>query len=135
MTAFNSPPNELKLCPIRAPLEFQYGSCCLLLYRPFLQYVIEYLQSSEAVDVNSIAPHILSRTHKAIQASHKLVSLSRTRTSTDWFTLKKIIETSLLVVAASRVLPADAISTDEMHDTLNGATEIFARAAKGSESA
>jgi len=134
-TALNSPSNDLKPGPVKVHLEFQYTCCLFILYRPFLQYVIENIQSTEHADVNTFPQHILSRTQKAIDICTQLVFIARPRQLIDWFSLKKMVEAALLVVSASKAMHDDTLSKEEMQDTLNGATEIFARTSKRSESA
>jgi hypothetical protein len=46
-----------------------------------------------------------------------------------------MVEAALLVVSASKAMHDDTLSKEEVQDTLNGATEIFARTSKRSESA
>jgi hypothetical protein len=93
------------------------------------------MQSAEHVDVNTFPQHILSRTQKAIDSCKKIVFIARPRQLINWFSLKKTVEAALLAVSASKAMHDDTLSEDEMQDTLNGATEIFARASKVSESA
>lgn len=76
-----------------------------------------------------------SRARKALDIGIKYVSIVRTLSLINWFTLKQVFLAALLVISASRVMGDDAILEQEAMDTLNGATEIFARTAKTSESA
>jgi hypothetical protein len=85
--------------------------------------------------MNSIPSSIASRAQRAIDLAVKHVSALRTLQTVDWFTLKQVLLATLLVIAASKVMDEDVVLEKEAMDTLNGATEIFARTAKSSESA
>jgi hypothetical protein len=86
-------------------------------------------------DINTIPSSIASRARKALDISIKHVSNVRTFQLIDWFVLKQVLLSTILVISASKVMGHDAVSEQEVTNTLNGATEIFARTAKTSESA
>ena len=65
----------------------------------------------------------------------KIVSVTRTLTQVDWFSLKQVLIGTLLVIAASKAMEEDVALQQKVQETLDGATEIFARTAKVSESA
>jgi hypothetical protein len=91
--------------------------------------------TTTTTDINRIPSNISSRAQKTISISIKLIAIVRTRQIIDWFSLKQVILAVLLVLSASRVLAEDVLSPEELVETMNGATEIFARAANRSESA
>jgi hypothetical protein len=120
---------------VKTGLQIGYEAMNLLLHRPFLVYVLTQLSSPEFTNINSIPSSIASRAQKALNFAVKHVSMVRTLPHIDWFSLKQVLIGTLLVIAASKLMEDDAILQQEVVDTLNGATEIFARAAKSSESA
>ena len=127
--------NELKPGPIKTALQVVYESLDILLHRPFLQYVLTQLHTSVFSDINTIPSNISSRAHKAIDRGIKHVSNVRTLPLTDWFMLKQVLVATLLVTSASRLMGENAVPEREVMNTLNAATEIFARGAQISESA
>lgn len=135
LTALHTPVNEVKHEAILCHLQTDYETVNLLLHLPFLQYILAQQTSTLRQTQKSIPPAIISRAETAITISMKLISLARTRQIIDWFSLKQVIIGVLLVLAASRVPEQKLLSPGEVADTMNGATEILARAANRSESA
>jgi hypothetical protein len=126
--------NDLKPGPLKADLQAGYEAVDFLLHRPFLQYVLTQLNSSEFTD-GVIPSSIASRAQRAIEIGIKHVSVIRTLPLIDFFCLKQVILATLLVISASKLMGTTAVTEDEVMDTLNGATEVLARTAKTSESA
>jgi len=135
LTALNSPLNEVGQGLLKQHLQTGFETLRLLLYRPFLQNILMQLTTTSTKDKEGIPVNIPSRAQKAINISVNLVSMSRTRQIIDWFSLKQVIIAVLLVLVYSRVLGDDNLSPEETLETMNGATEILARAASRSESA
>jgi len=135
LTALYTPVNEVKHEAILCHLQTSYETVNLLLHRPFLQYILAQQTATSTQTRESIPPAIISRAETAITISMKLISLARTRQIIDWFSLKQVIIAVFLVLAASRVLEQKVPSPGEVVRTMNGATEILARAANRSESA
>jgi len=133
--ALHSPANELGPGPIKSGLDVGFESVHLLLHRPFLQYVLNQLTLSEVPDINSIPSSIASRAQKAIDIAVRHVALVRSMPVIDWFSLKQVLLAALFVLSVSQVMDDDVVTEQEVNNTLNGATEIFARLAQTSESA
>ena len=131
----NSSANELTPDPVKTGLELGYQAADFLIHRPFMQYVLTQFTLPGFSDLNAIPSSIASRAQKALKIAIKHVSTVRKLQTVDWFTIKQVLVATLLVIAASKVMNDDAMLEKEAMDTLNGATEIFARAAKSSESA
>jgi len=131
----NSPANELKPGPVTTELQVGYEAIDFLIHRPFMQYVLTQFTLPGFSDFNAIPSSIASRAQKALEIAIKHVSTVRKLQTVDWFTIKQVLLATLLVIAASKVMDEDAVLEKETMGTLDGATEIFARAAKSSESA
>lgn len=131
----HSPTNELKPGPVKTELQLGYEAVDFLIHRPFMQYVLTQFTLPGHKDFNAIPSSIASRAQHALDIAVKHVSTVRALQIVDWFTIKQVLLATLLVIAASKVMEEDAVLQKEAIDTLNGATEIFARAAKSSESA
>src|SRR5579859_6378556 len=125
---------DLRPGPIQTHLEVSYDAAVLLLYRPFLQLLLNRIDSSGA-DINSISPNITCRAQKAIDISVKLIGVAQTRPRIDWFSLKSVIMGALLILSASSIMGDDALSTEQVEHTLFEAIEVLSKAAKGSEAA
>ena len=120
---------------MKTELQLHYQAFEFLIHRPFMQYVLTQFTLPGFNDFNAIPSCIASRAQKALQIAIKYVSTVRKLQTVDWFTIKQVLLATLLVIAASKVMNDDAVLEKEAMDTLDGATEIFARAAKSSESA
>jgi hypothetical protein len=131
----NSPANELSPGPVKTELQVGYEAVDFLIHRPFMQYVLTQFTLPGFSDFNAIPSSIASRAQKSLEIAIKHVSTVRKLQTVDWFTIKQVLLATLLVIAASKVMDEDVVLEKEAMDTLNGATEIFARATKSSESA
>ena len=116
---------------IKSQLQARYEEILLLIHRPFLQWVL----NNSTTNIDCMPITVVSRARKAIEISKRVISIHRIRQIIDWITLKQVIVAVLLIAAASRSLGEDMVSSDDVNEAMNGATEIFARAANRSESA
>lgn len=134
-TAFNSSSDELKSSLIYFHLQLTYEAVNLLLYHPYLQYVLTTYPTAANTTMACIPADIGARAQKAVRISMRLISIAGSRQILDWFTLKQVIVAALLIIATSRVLGEDFLSPGEVVEAMNSATEILARTANRSESA
>jgi hypothetical protein len=132
--AFYSPTNDPKPGPVQQHLQVTYEAFNLLIHRPFLTHVLNHL-SDPNCDPLAIPSSISIRSKRAIDVAVKQVSLVRTLRHLDWFSLKQVFMGTVLVVAAARIMGDDMTLQQNARETLDGATEIFARTAKKSDSA
>jgi len=131
----NSPANELKPSPVKTELQVGYEAVDFLIHRPFMQYILTQFTLPGFKDLNAIPSSIASRAQHALEIGIKHVSTVRKLQIVDFFSLKQVLLATLLVIAALKMMDEDDMLEKDAMDTLNGATEIFARAAKSSESA
>jgi hypothetical protein len=119
---------------VRHYMEFEYLAIEFFLWRPFLQEVLNNLTTHQVHDIDDIPSAITTRARNAIDCSIKLIATVRTWSVVNWFSLRQSFMAAILVLAASRTIDG-AVLEKEVMDTLDGATEIFARTAKTSEAA
>ena len=120
--------------PVRKYLESEYSALYFYLWRPFLQDVLNKMTTPQPGDIDAIPSSVRTRAQNAIDSSIKLVARIRTWSLINWFSLRQSLMPTILVVAASRTVQ-DWVLEKELTDTLDGATEIFARMSKTSEGA
>ena len=112
----------------------EYSAMYFYLWRPFLQHVLNNMTTRQLGDVHSMPSSVTTRAQNALDSSIKLVATIRTWPLINWFSLRQSLMATILVVAASRTIE-DWVLEEELTDTLDGATEIFARTSKTSETA
>jgi hypothetical protein len=115
-------------------MEFEYLTLDFFMWRPFLQEVLNNLKTHRVRDIDDIPSTITTRARNAIDTAIKLVATIRTRPVVNWFFLRQSLMAAILVLAASRTIDGCVLEKEVM-DTLDGATEIFARTSKTSEAA
>jgi len=118
---------------VHSYLEFGYQSLNLLVHRPFLQTVLSKIHSND--DIQTIPNELLVPAHAAIKISVRLVSMARRQPVADWLMICTVLIASLLVASASSLNDDKVLSKDKVSQTLEGAMEFFARAARDSEAA
>lgn len=120
--------------PVRAYIVFEFNALEFFLWRPFLQHVLNNLTTHQVDDIDAIPPSITTRARNAIDAAIKLVATVRNWTVVNWFSLRQSLMATILVLAVSRTTEGSVFEKEVM-DTLDGATEIFARTSKTSDAA
>jgi len=119
---------------VRQYLGFEYSALYFYLWRPFLQDVLNNITTRRLTDINTMPSSVRTRAQNAIDSSIKLVATIRAWPLINWFALRQSLMATILVVAVSRTVE-DWVLEKELTDTLDGATEIFARMSKSSEAA
>jgi len=112
----------------------EYLALDFYLWRPFLQQVLNNLTTHRVHNIDDFPSSMTTRARNAIDSSIKLVATVRTWSVVNWFSLRQVLMAAILVLAASRTIEGSVLEKEVM-DTLDGATEIFARTSKTSEAA